>query len=99
MTFLEIARYVFHNAVMPEPEVTFFPKGGPYVCGGGCKRTFPNYYTRNYHEWKEHPGCPRFRKLTFWAWLREGGTYHSCRCHHASECTHGCWQAGTPYRG
>jgi hypothetical protein len=99
--FREYLRYVFHNLVLPKPKVTFFPKGGSYVCGHGqnCNRTFPTYYARNFHEWKEHPGCPRFRKATFWDWLRDDDRYHhSCRCQQASECTHGCWKSGSPFR-
>lgn len=99
MTLLEKLKYMFHNRVLPKPPVTFFPNGGPYVCGSGkCDRTFTTYYTRNFHQWKEHPGCPRYRKPTFGAWMNEMTGDHSSRCQSASECTHGCWLLRSPFR-
>jgi hypothetical protein len=82
------------------PEVTIFPecnRGYQYVCSAGCHRTFPDYYTRNVHEWREHPGCPKYRIENFHEWLRSDQSgYHSCRCR-PEDCEQGCLPGG-PFR-
>lgn len=71
-----------------------FPHG--YCCSDSCGLAFSNYQARNYHEWKMHPGCAKYRKNTFWDWLfgidqdgdKISSIYHSCMCqpYHENKC-------------
>lgn len=86
-TYLQkITEYISYMIEVKKGKVIEFPFG--YCCSDRCGLAFSNYQARNYHEWKEHPGCVRYRKNTFWDWLFDGdtdngkssGIYHSCVC-------------------
>lgn len=71
-----------------------FPFG--YCCDNSCGLAFSNYQVRNYHQCKEHPGCAKYRKKTFWDWLFDidrpetlSSVYHSCVCqaYHEVKCS------------
>lgn len=88
------ARYI------DQPAVTHFPElnDGAQYCCSHCDRTFPDHYTRNFHEWETHPGCPKYRKATFWRWMQDDdGWKHSCRCK-PEDCERGCFDKGSIYR-
>lgn len=74
------------------PIITYFPDGGRYVCPY-CDRTFTTYFSRNVHEWRMHPGCPKYRKYSFKDWNMD----HSFRCK-PEECTRSCYNGQSPYR-
>ena len=96
----DILRYGWAQYVdLDRVKMTLFPetnRGYQYVCPH-CDRTFPNHYTRNVHEWREHPGCPKYRIELFWEWVySKQGSTHSCRCR-PEDCEQGCFPGG-PFR-
>ena len=88
----ETVRYLWAH-FFDRPVVTMFPEfnRGKQYCCSHCDRTFPDYYTRNVHEFEVHPGCPKHRKETFWRWMQDDDSYaHSCRCK-PEDCQRGCY--------
>lgn len=48
---------------------------GGYCCGL-CSLQFRSWNHRNFHEWKDHPGCKKYRVERF----KDYTCYHSCMC-------------------
>lgn len=85
----------FLTAVCEAKEVAY-PTG--YICSF-CNMGYSNWQARNFHEWKEHLGCPKYRKKSLWNYLFDMDTdglpnvKHSWKCadDHCVHCNNESW--------